>query len=180
MTLFWLSKKKNSGGTTFLASSSYFSCLIQKILSSVCAFTSGHAYWSSTCALSGMTGRSFLRGPRALTDCSLRLTRTTAFRISFRVGPYLAVQAALEEWKEAQRERGLDPDTILKLIQTSGPSAGSDTAKAMEEHFTSHLQLPSKEEMEQMLIERRKQVRLIFSPHLFRKFSSYPYQGRTF
>lgn len=54
---------------------------------------------------------------------------------------------------------GLDPDTILAMISTSGPSAASDSARAMEEHFTSHLQLPTREEMEQMLMERRKKVR---------------------
>jgi hypothetical protein len=67
-----------------------------------------------------------------------------------------AINVALEEWKEQQRTQGLDPDTILQLMHSNG-----DGARAMEEHFSSHLQLPTKEEMEQMLIERRKQVRLI-------------------
>ena len=53
----------------------------------------------------------------------------------------------------------MDPDVILQLIVSQGPSTSADQARAMEESFTSHLQLPSKEEMEAMLIERRKQVR---------------------
>lgn len=62
-----------------------------------------------------------------------------------------------------QTELGLDPDTILAMISSSGPSASSNSARAMEEHFTAHLQLPTREEMEQMLIERRKQVRRLFA-----------------
>jgi pre-mRNA-splicing factor ISY1 len=71
-----------------------------------------------------------------------------------------AIEAALEEWKEQQREQNLDPDVILQLIVSQGPSTSADQARAMEESFTSHLQLPSKEEMEAMLIERRKQALL--------------------
>ena len=72
--------------------------------------------------------------------------------------PCTAIGAELEEWKNQQREKGLDPEQILQLMSQAGPSVGGG-ARAMEEHFTSHLQLPTKEEMEQMLIERRKQVR---------------------
>lgn len=73
--------------------------------------------------------------------------------------PPLAQEEALEAWKETQREQGLDPDAILHLIETQGPAASGDAARAMEDRFTAHVQLPSREEMEKMLIERRKQVR---------------------
>lgn len=73
------------------------------------------------------------------------------------VFPPLGIEAELEEWKAQQREKGLDPEQILKLMSDRSAN-GAGGAQAMEEHFTSHLQLPTKEEMEQMLIERRKQV----------------------
>ena len=65
----------------------------------------------------------------------------------------------MDEWKETQKEAGLDPEAILELIDTQGPSSSGDTARAMEERFTAHVQLPSREEMEKMLMERRKKVR---------------------
>jgi hypothetical protein len=73
-----------------------------------------------------------------------------------------ATEAALDEWKETQKSLGLDPEAILELIESQGPSGSGDAARAMEEHFTSHVQLPSREEMEKMLIERRKKVRKFY------------------
>ena len=76
------------------------------------------------------------------------------------VAEALAMEAAMDEWKETQKEAGLDPEAILELIDTQGPSSSGDTARAMEERFTAHVQLPSREEMEKMLMERRKKEML--------------------
>jgi pre-mRNA-splicing factor ISY1 len=69
-----------------------------------------------------------------------------------------AAEEALEEWKDAQRAKGLDPDMLLRQMGDDVSVAGLPNKKAkLQESFISHVAVPNREDMEKLLVERRKQ-----------------------
>ncbi|XP_049852192.1 pre-mRNA-splicing factor ISY1 homolog [Schistocerca gregaria] len=58
------------------------------------------------------------------------------------------MEADLEEWKKSQRAKGVDPDMVLEMMKRSKLSEF--------EYFDDHVAIPTKEEMQQMLLEKKK------------------------